>query len=260
MAACLLLERLYWAINRYISRILNTFVQLIRTNMRNTLFFISIITLVFTSCKNNADNKKQEIKEEKQTVRYLKEYDSAEKYPDWPGGRALKYSIDKMYPSNDLSSIMDSIVKTDNGRHSIIAVNWFYDDKFGTDEFSMNRNLYATSFFNGEIETINKDESEEYYKNHPNEGAEKETIGSWHDNVLNAAIYINKLPDSQFQLEYLYGLSGKVAIPLLRDKLKGKEIYTVVGQEDGFLSIDPKDGALRVYDKKSLKNIISYNK
>lgn len=228
--------------------------------MSKSLFYISILFFVLSSCKNKAEKNTQEVKEEKQSVLYLKEYDSAEKYPDWPGGRSLTYSIDKMYLSDELSSIMDSIVKTDNGRHPIIAVNWFYDKKFGSDEFSMDRDLYATSFYNGEIKTINKDESEEYYKSHPNEGAEKEIIGSWHDNVLKAAIYMNKLPDGNFQLEYLYGLDGKVEIPLTKGKLNGKPIYTVVGQEGGFLSIDPKDGALRVYDKNSMKNIVSYGK
>jgi len=226
--------------------------------MNKTSKLLILSFLLIFSCKNKTQTV-QDNQTEVNSVNYQLKYDSSEKYPGWPGGRSLIFGIENEYTSDELNLVADSIVNADNGLHPIIAINWMHYKDFN-DPIRTSTGLYATSLYmHEELITTTKEQSKEYYKVNPDEGSEKEVKGAWHDNVINAEIYMNKLPSGDLSLEYLYGFGRTFEIPIKKEKLNGKIIYTIPGDNGGFLFID-KEGVLRVYDRSNMKNIFSYSK
>jgi len=216
-----------------------------------------MFAILMAACGNKTVNV-QDQKEEKTSVRYKIFYDSSVKYPGWPAGRSLTLNIDKEYTAEQLSNVADSIVKADM-IHPVIAIRWMAYDNIDNDDREL-IDIYATSLYKEKkVKTITKKQCDEYYKANPDEGREKTMEGYWSDNVINAAIFLFKKPDGELFLQYYYGCLSTMDIPVKKEKLGGKAIYTVPGEEGVFLSIDQKDGTLRVYDRKTMRNIYSYH-
>lgn len=226
--------------------------------MNRAINLLFLFVFVFSSCNTKTTKSEEEYIAQKPTIRYRLTYDSADKYPRYPNGRNLHYEVDKKYAQEELNVIADSVIKSDNGMHGMISIHWSYMEEYDN-ENAWKSDLFACSMTrNGEVVTTTEQEMKNRHSK--NNGEErKTTIGKWNDYVTKVGLYIVKDKYENYFLQYYYLYFDPLELPIKREKLNGKIVYTVPAHEGGFMSID-KEGILRVYDKATMQNIISFGK
>lgn len=215
------------------------------TQFRIILYIL--VAFLFISCKVNSEEKV--VKEINPS--YEISYDSAIKYPYWRGGRSLSIDIKEKYNSEQLTYIADSIVVSDNNRHEIICVNFFYRSDPSNPLIEKEQCFLATSFYNnGNISTVFN-----HVTTDKKSGNEKEDIGYWREPVLNATISIYKL-SGKYYLEYWYGYQAEYTREIEPNKKKGKNTYNIVGDENEFYVL--KKNGLYLYNTHTNEYIAYY--
>lgn len=227
--------------------------------MNRPINLIILLALVLFSCNTKTPKNSEDPVVEKTNVRYRLTYDSAEKYPGYPNGRNLKFEVDKKYNTDELNVIADSIVKADNGLHSIVSVHWSYIEDYDNPD-AWKSDFYATSMTReGKVVTTTEEEMKNRHAEKKNAERTTTSIGNWSDNVTKSAIYIVKDNDGNHFIQFYYPYFEPLEMPINKEKLNGKTVYTIPGNDGGFMSID-KDGVLRIYERATMNNILSFGK